>query len=305
MKKLIVILLLALSATALGQQDPLFSQYMFNKLLVNPAYAGSREILSIDILDRYQWVGIEGAPRTFTFSANTALRNRKVGLGFYVYRDALGPIINQGLQADYAFRIFLDKGVLALGLQAGFNFFDFTWLEEYTQDPDYMFLEADTKPFSPDANFGIYYNSNRFYVGLSSKHLLQNEYGMVRVEDKNTYMRLAMHFYVMMGYAFTLTDELVLKPSVLAKYVVGAPTQMDINLSLVVRDRFWIGAGYRTEKAVILLTEFRFTHFLRVGYAFDMYLNELQNVNYGTHEIRIGLDFELFQSRMLTPRYFF
>jgi type IX secretion system PorP/SprF family membrane protein len=305
MKKLIVIICLLTGVSSYAQQDPLFSQYMFNQLLLNPAFAGSKEVLSIDILDRYQWVGIDGAPRTLTFGAHTALPNNKVGIGLYAYRDALGPTVNTGFMGTYAYRILFPNSKLAFGIQVGFKHMVFEWDKIRVQKPDYVFNQQDNNRLTPDANFGIYYFTNTYYVGLSSKQLFQNEYGWTTVNGENTYTRLLMHFYGMAGVAIPLDDRITFRPSVLGKFVKHAPPQLDVNASLIFNDVFWIGASYRTEKAVVLLTEFRITPRLRVGYSFDMYLNELQPHNKGSHEIRLGLDIELFQSRMLTPRYFF
>lgn len=290
--------------SAYSQQDPLFSQYMFNKLLLNPAYAGSKEVLSIDLLDRYQWVSIPGAPRTLTFGAHTALRNPHIGLGLYAYRDVLGPTTNQGMMATYAYRLIFPQSKLAFGLQAGFKHLHFDESLMNIQYPDAAFSQPE-HPYVPDVNFGIYYSTSRFFAGLSSKQLLQNDYGLVMQDGKNTYTRLLRHFYGLAGAAIPINDGLIFRPSVLAKFVKNAPLQLDFNASVVYNDLFWIGMSYRTEKAIIFLTEFRITEMVRVGYSFDLYLNELQRHNKGSHEIRLGLDLELFQSRMLTPRYFF
>ncbi len=287
-----------------AQQDALFSQYMFNKLLLNPAYAGSKEVLAVDILDRYQWVGIEGAPQTITFAAHTALRNRRIGLGIYAYRDVLGPLTNSGFVGTYSYRLFLGKSrVLSFGLQVGFKMVNFIWLEDYTQQIDQNFDIEQT--ITPDANFGIYYTTSKFFVGLSSKQLFESMYGKVRTDQNLTYMRFSRHFYGMGGFVFPLSKEFALRPTILAKYVFGAPTQLDFNFSLVYKERFLVGLSYRNDKAVVFLTEFRIMDYLRVGYSFDLYLNGLQTYSKGSHEIRLGFDFELFQPRMLTPRYFF
>jgi type IX secretion system PorP/SprF family membrane protein len=304
MKKITSLVFLLISFSAFAQQDPLFSQYMFNKLALNPAYAGSREILTIDLLDRYQWVGIEGAPRTFTVAAHMATRNNKVGLGVYAYRDALGPTINQGMMGTYAYRLLLGKGTLSLGLQAGIKYFDFDWMQMNVEDPDYTFNPQDIQKIVPDANFGVYYQTNRFFAGLSSKQLLQNEYGQATVDNKTTYTKLLMHFYGMAGAAIPMDDKIIFRPSVMAKFVKNAPLQLDINASVLFGDIFWIGASFRTEKAIVFLTEFRISEKFRVGYSYDIYLNELQPHNKGSHEIRLGIDLDIYNSRMMTPRYF-
>lgn len=304
MKKISGIIFLLISFSAFAQQDPLFSQYMFNKLVLNPAYAGSREVLTIDLLDRYQWVGIDGAPRTFTVGAHMATRNNRVGLGLYAYRDALGPTINQGFMATYAYRLLLGSGSLSFGIQAGFKYFDFDWTKMNVENPDYSFNPQDIQRFTPDANFGVYYQSNRFFAGLSSKQLFQNEYGVASVGDKTTYTKLLRHFYGMAGAAIPVDDKIVFRPSVMAKFVKNAPLQVDLNASLLFGDIFWIGTSYRTEKAIVFLTEFRISEKFRVGYSYDVYLNELQPHNKGSHEIRLGIDLNLYHSRMMTPRYF-
>lgn len=305
MKKLTGIIILLFSLSAYAQQDPLFSQYMFNKLVLNPAYAGSREILTIDMLDRYQWVGIDGAPRTFTVGAHMATRNRKVGLGFYAYRDAVGPTVNQGFMATYAYRLLLSKGSLSFGIQGGFKYFDFDWTQMNVEDPDYVFNPQDIQRFTPDANFGIYYQTNRFFAGLSSKQLFQNEYGQARQGEEVTYTKLLRHFYGMAGAAFPIAEKIVFRPSVLAKLVKNAPLQVDLNASIVFDNIFWIGVSYRTEEAIVFLTEFRISEKFRVGYSYDVYLNALQPHNSGSHEIRLGIDIDLYKERMLTPRFFF
>ena len=304
MKHLLTVFLLVLSFSAFGQQDPLFSQYMFNKLLVNPAYAGSRENLSIDILDRYQWVGIEGAPNTITLAAHSLLESQKVGLGLYVFRDELGPTINQGIMGTYAYRIQTRRGWFSFGLQGGIKYFNFDWNAIRTREPDYMFYPQDVEKITPDVNLGIYYQTPRFFAGLSSKQLLENEYGVGVIDGNTTFSKLARHYYAMTGFAIPLTEKIILRPSMLGKFVRNAPLQMDFNASFLLGDIFWVGASFRTEKAIAFLTEFRVTNFMRVGYSFDLYLNELQLHNKGSHEFRLGFDINLRKSRMKTPRYF-
>lgn len=304
MKKILLAFVLFLNFSAFAQQDALFSQYMFNKLLVNPAYAGSREVFTVDLLQRYQWVSIEGAPRTTSLAFHTLLKNNKVGLGGYVYRDELGPSIDQGAMATYSYRIKTRNGWFSFGIQGGFKYFDFNWSIINTQYPDHMFDPEDVRRIFPDANVGVYYQSSRFFAGLSSKQLLENEYGVVKVNNKSTFSVLARHFYGMAGWAMPLNDKMTFRPSVLGKFVKNAPVQMDFNASLLFNDVFWIGASFRTEKAVVFLTEFQIAKAIRLGYSFDLYLNELQLHNKGSHEFRLGFDLFRNKERMKTPRYF-
>jgi len=304
MKKLIVILALFTGSAAMAQQDALFSQYMFNKLVLNAGYTGSREVMSADLMDRYQWVGIDGAPKTITFSMHTPLRNDHIGIGFYVYSDQIGPTVDQGFMASYAYRLILPKGKLSFGIQAGFKYFKIDWDKIYSENPDYMFQGTQQNKLTPDANFGIYYYTNRMFAGISSKQLLQNEYGMVKTDSTTAYSKLLRHFYGMAGLAVPISDEVLFRPSTLIKYVKNAPVQVDFNASFLIHELFWIGMTYRTENALIFMTEFNLGKNLRLGYSYDVYLNQLVHYNKGSHEIRLGFDFDLFKNRMLTPRYF-
>jgi len=304
MKKLVVILALFTGSAAMAQQDALFSQYMFNKLVLNAGYTGSREVMSADLMDRYQWVGIEDAPKTITFSLHTPLRNEHIGIGFYVYRDQLGPTVDQGFQASYAYRLILPKGKLSFGIQAGFKYFEIDWNKIYTENPDYVFQGEQQNKLTPDANFGIYYYTNRMFAGISSKQLFQNEYGMVKTGEKTAYSKLLRHFYGMAGLAVPISEEVLFRPSTLIKYVKNAPLQVDFNASFLIHELFWVGMTYRTENALVFMTEFNLGQNLRLGYSYDVYLNQLVHSNKGSHEIRLGFDFDLFKNRMLTPRYF-
>lgn len=305
MKKIFTLLFFVMATAVFAQQDPLFSQYMFNKLALNPAYAGSREALSVDILNRYQWVGIEGAPKTLSASVHTPLANPHIGLGANIYHDEIGNSVYQGALATFAYRIIFPEGRLSFGLQAGVKYVDFDWTLMRVYDPeDQMFLGQQKNRVVPDANFGIYYYTNRYYVGFSSKQLLQNQMGEVTINGTTQFTKLMRHFYGIAGAAFPLSDNVVFRPSMLVKFVKDAPPQLDLNASFLLAKTFWVGASYRTEKALSLMTEFNLSRNLKLGYSYDIWFNELRTENKGSHEIRLGLDLDVFQSRMHTPRYF-
>lgn len=303
MRKIILVFLLLGSLQAAAQQDPLFTQYMFNKLVVNPAYAGSQEMTTVEVLNRYQWVGIEGAPKTLTLSAHTVTNNNKVGLGAYLYRDEIGPTIDQGIMGTYAYRIQTSRGWFSMGIQGGIKYFDYDWGMISTQFPDETFQPQDIRRISPDFNLGVYYQSNRFFAGISSKQLLENEYGVIEYEGKSSFSRLSRHFYAMSGAAIPLNDKMVFRPSFLVKYVKNAPVQTDINGSILFNDIFWVGMSYRFNRALTFLAEIHLSKAIRLGYSFDLYVNDLQLHNKGSHEIRLGFDFPK-KTRMKTPRYF-
>lgn len=306
MKKLLPVLLIVFSATvSMAQQDPLFSQYMFNKLALNPAYAGSKEILTLDALYRYQWVSIEGAPQTLSASIHSPLQNPHIGLGLNVYQDAIGPTVTQGALATFAYRILFPDAKLSFGLQAGVKYADILWsrINPYQLEDPLLKTYIKNKAV-PDANFGIYYYSKKYYLGFSSKQLLQNQMSIVQVNGKDEFTKLLRHFYGMAGAAFPLSEGLVFRPGLLVKFVQNAPPQMDLNASFLFSNTFWLGASYRTEKAISLMTEFNLTENLRLGYSYDLWFNELQAHNKGSHEVRLGFDFDILKKRMLTPRYF-
>jgi len=304
MKKLILIFVLFTSLAGFAQQDVLFSQYMFNKLLVNPGYAGSREVFSADAVYRNQWTGLEGAPKTIALSMHTPLRYDHIAVGGYIYSDKIGPQVNQGALLSYAYRVNLPKGKLSFGLQAGVKYNDINWSMIEIEDADLSFQGNQKNKVTPDANFGIYYFTNRMFAGVSSTQLLQNEYGMVTVDGKKTYSKLLRHFYGMAGVAVPISDLVVFRPSVLVKYVKDAPWQMDLNASFLLNDLFWLGMSYRTDGDLVFLTEFNISRKYRLGYSYDVNVKDRIHYNSGSHEIRLGIDLDLLKNRMYTPRYF-
>ncbi|MGI6342086.1 MAG: type IX secretion system membrane protein PorP/SprF [Bacteroidales bacterium] len=308
MKKLILLLAIIGITNVYAQQDPLFSQYMFNKLAINPGYAGSRESLSADILYRYQWVNIDGAPKTLSASLHSPLRNQHIGLGFTAYNDRIGPTNMTGAFGTFAYRIFFPKSTLSFGLQLGARYSNLDKSRLHAHNPNDPFLLYDqARKFAPDANFGVYYYSDRYYLGISSKQLFGNTIITVNTgqegQDKQFY-RLAQHFYGMAGLAIPMSREVTFRPSLLAKFTPNAPAQLDFNASFLFSDLLWLGVSYRTEKALSAIAELYVTNNLKVGYSYDIWLNELKVLNKGSHEIRLSVDLNVVNSRMRTPRYF-
>lgn len=315
MKKTALIIILTLMAyCGFSQRDALYSQFMFNRLIINPAYSGSRDALTLTLLDRYQWVGFgDGAPRTFTFSAHTPLRNEKIALGLYFYNDRTGPFSDVGLMGNYAYRIRLYKGILSLGLQAGFNQVNINWDEFNARQDDPVLNTQPKNKLMPDANFGIYYYTKNYYLGISSKQLFESQYGKVDLENigKTTYARLARHFYGMAGAAIPFSEKLVFRPGLMFKYTDNAPLNFDINASFLFNEMIWLGASYRTnynaittKNAVVFMAEINLTKNWRLGYSYDAYLSEIRLHNQGSHEIMISYEASIFKPRVLTPRYF-
>jgi type IX secretion system PorP/SprF family membrane protein len=304
MKKLILIMVLFTSLKGIAQQDVLYSQFMFNKLTVNPGYAGSREVFSADLVYRNQWLGIDGAPKTFSLSLHAPLRDNHIALGGYIYNDQIGPMVDQGALLTYAYRISLPKGKLSFGLQGGVKYSNINWDMIKVEDPDFTFQSDQKNKIIPDANLGIYYYTNNWFAGISSKQLLQNEYGLVTVDGKQTYSKLLRHFYGMAGVAVPVSDRVIFRPSVLFKYVKNAPLQMDLNASMLFNDLLCLGMTYRTNGDLVFLTEITFGGKYRLGYSYDVNVKDRIHYNSGSHEIRLGIDLDLLKNRMFTPRYF-
>lgn len=308
MKKLFTTAIVLLTALRIfAQQDALFSQYMFNKLAVNPGYAGSRELVTADVLYRHQWVNIDGAPKTLSASFHSPLNNPHLAVGVNIYKDQIGAMSNTGAMATFAYRILFPKGKLSFGLQAGVKSsgIDYSLIKSYDgADPFMIYRDELQKKAVPDANFGIYYYSQKFYAGISSRQLLQNQTLMVTDSAGNTqFSKLLTHFYGMAGVAIPIGDNVVFRPSFLAKYVTNAPPQLDINASFLFANTLWLGASYRTEKAVSFITEVNIAQNIRIGYSYDIWLNDLKVYNKGSHEVRLSFDFNV-GKRILSPRYF-
>lgn len=309
MKKILSFALVLLSLIAVAQQDPLYTHYMYNKMAINPAYAGSHEMLSVELLTRFQWVGINGGPRTTSLTAHTSLRNPHIGLGLYSYFDKLGPTVDYGLMGNFTYRVIFDHSKLCFGVNVGFKYYNINWsLLEAKDQGDIELINQVQNKAVPDVDFGIYYYSRNFYAGLSAKHLLQNQMSVSSSpvpDSKSSFSRLKRHFYGITGGAIPVSENFVIMPSLLLKYVEGAPFQADINASFLIREVLTLGVSFRTNAAVAFLAEVNITRNLSVGYSYDMWFNALQGYNSGSHEVRIGYSIDLFdKTRMLTPRYF-
>jgi type IX secretion system PorP/SprF family membrane protein len=303
-----IILFLAISLAALSgayaQQDPQYSMYMFNGLLINPAYAGSREVLSATVLGRYQWVGIEGSPRTGTFSIHGPSRDEKSGFGLNIYNDRLGITSQTAANFMYAYRMQLGPGVLSLGLQGGLMMHTNRWQDAVTVNPDQGIPKNSTTAMLPLVGTGAYYYGERYYLGLSVPNLIPNKYKNPNSVSADVAARQKRHVFATAGVVLPLGDNLDFKPSVLMKYTQNAPVEIDFNAALLFKKVLWVGGSYRTGDAVVFMAEYVFKDQYRLGYAYDLTTTRLQNYNSGSHEIMFGVDLGWNRSRIKTPRYF-
>ncbi|MGV3706029.1 MAG: type IX secretion system membrane protein PorP/SprF [Arcticibacter sp.] len=306
--KLITITILLTSALAgVAQQNPMYSQYMFNTMAINPAYAGSRNVVSATALHRNQWSGMEGAPKTTTLTIDAPFRSKRVGVGLQLINDQLGISKTTGAVLSYAYRIRMDKGSLAFGVQGS----GVQYRADYTSvdlgsggvyDP--AFSENVNKMLF---NFGtgVYYNSDKFYVGLSAQDLLNTritEYEAPEDYAGGSFKNL--HLFFATGYVFTLDETFKLKPSVLVKAVKGAPLEGDLNAMLWINDVIAVGGQYRTNADVAGILEVQASPQIRIGYSYDHSVTRLRNFNSGSHEIMLRYEFGFERGKILSPRYF-
>jgi len=281
---------------------------MYNKLEINPAYAGSHEVFATDLISRFQWVGIRGAPRTFSFSAHTPLKNPHIGLGIYAYQDEIGPSVDYNIMGSFAYRIIFPSSRLCFGISAGLKYYDIDWGELNPKDAgDVELISVVRNRVVPDVDFGIYYYGKWFYAGASSKHLLQNQVlvSSAPPDDKSSFTKLLRNFYGIAGFSISLGENFVFLPSGLIKYVHNAPVQADITACFLMFNALTAGVSYRTANALGMIVEVNIGKGFSIGYSYDIWFNALKAYNQGSHEIRLGYEFDLFnKERMLTPRYF-
>lgn len=296
-----------MSANANGQQDPMYSQYMFNTLAINPAYAGSRNVLSVTGLVRSQWIGIEGAPKTQTISFDTPLPGKNVGIGFQAFNDQVGITKTTGAFASYAYRLQGQNGTLSFGLQAGISNFraqysSITLTSGSAGDPAFG---QDVNAILPNFGTGIYYNSEKFYIGASVPHLLNNQLNNGEVSVTNGLVsRQYIHAFLTAGYVIDIGLDYKIKPSFMVRGVKGAPLQADLSANFWIKDALAIGAQYRTKSDVSAMLEAQISPQIRIGYAFDRSITKLVNYNSGSHEIMLRYEFGFEKDKILAPRYF-
>jgi type IX secretion system PorP/SprF family membrane protein len=299
-----------LSASLYAQQAPMYTHYMYNTLSVNPAYAGSRDALTVTALHRTQWANFNGAPVTQTLTLHTPLRNEHVGLGLSVLNDKIGPTNNTAIFGYYAYRFMLNqKSKLALGLSAGVNLYqaDLTSLK-LDQETDPVFINNIDNRTLPNFGFGAYYSRERFYAGVSVPNLLENNYS---VENKpngegSSIGKEQRHYFFVAGTLFKLSENLDFKPSTMIKVTEAAPIQADLTASFIIMDKLLIGAMFRTGDAFGALVGINVTEQLHFGYSFD-YSYGLQTFKYnqGSHELVLRYDFIFSSKKQIhSPRNF-
>lgn len=302
MRKLVLVLLFC-SAASFAQQDAQFTQYMYNTININPAYAGSRGVISVFGLYRTQWVGLDGAPETSSFSLNTPVGNN-VGLGISLVNDKIGPTNENNLSADFSYSIPTSANdKLSFGIKGSANLFKLDPTKLTPEDQgDEQFQDFKNK-FSPNIGAGIYWHTDKAYVGLSVPNFIQTN----RYDDNEVAIyKERINYYFIAGYVFDLDryEMIKFKPALLTKMVEGSPLQIDASANFMFNDKFVIGAAYRWSASVSALAGFQITDSLYIGYAYDRETTKLVNYNSGSHEIFLRFEFLNKYSRITSPRFF-
>lgn len=309
MKKIILTLIIAISSVALfAQQDAMFTHYMFNTLSVNPAYAGSRDALTVTGLHRSQWVGFDGAPTTQTVTLHSPIFNENIGVGLSIVNDKIGPTNMTSIYGDFAYKIKVSKKAkLAFGLSAGLNVRQ-NGLTDLAIDEsiDDSFRADENSELLPNFGFGVYYSTDKYYVGISTPKLLKNDFKSNKISGGNEHGSEVRHYFLIAGAVFNLSSEFKLKPTTLFKLTNGAPAQLDLTASLIFRDKIWGGLMYRTGDAAGVLVGVFITPVLSAGYSFDWsYGNSTIKYNGGSHEIMLMYDLVFKnKAKIRSPRYF-
>ena len=299
-----------MSLPLLAQQEPNYTQYMFNPLNYNPAYAGNKSILSSALVYRNQWAGFEGAPKILTFSAHSPLKNKNMGVGLEITNDQIGPVNNMWFQASYAYRIRISKihkGRIGFGIKAGLFRSSYNWNKILTKDANDGLTGASTENVTvPVFDFGIYYHkTNESFAGVTLKNLNNPTIDInttVQTSNKqNTQLILTY------GKIIEFNERVVFRPSFLIQsaFLSSSRPLIDVNMSLLFDQIFWVGISYRTSKAIAAVLEYEITEQFKIGYSYDYYLSEVSRYSSGAHEIFLGFNYNVFKSRMRSPRYYF
>ncbi len=305
-------LLLIVAKEGFSQQDAQYTQYIYNTMSVNPAYAGSRDAISITGLYRNQWVGIGGAPVTQTLNIHTPLgQSNKVGLGVSVVNDKIGPTQETYFDIDFSYTIHTSvEGQLAFGIKGGGHLLDvnFDALNQYTNSDILLNTNIENK-FSPNVGVGVYYHDEKLYVGLSAPSLLQTKHfdeSNINNQASSFLAAERVNYYLIGGYVFDVNENTKFKPATLIKGVSGAPLQVDVSANFLLYDKLTLGLAYRWSAAMSAIAGFQITDNMMLGFAYDWETTELGNTEFNAGSYEFVLRYEIFkkQEKIIYPRFF-
>lgn len=303
--RVFLILMSLLSAGVFAQQEAQYTQYMYNTMMFNPGYAGSRGVGSFFGLYRTQWVGLEGAPKTATLSYHAPINEKAVGLGVSLFHESIGPQQENTFLVDFSYTLKFEKSKLAFGLKGSLGLFelDINKLHLYN-GMDYSFT-GDHSIFRPNIGAGLYWYTDNYYLGFSVPNLLETE--VYRRNDTNrevSVLKNTQHYYLIGGYVFDLSANTKFKPAVLSKISYGAPIQLDVSANFMFNEKFVLGAAWRWSAAVSAMAGFQINDRWFIGYGYDFETTELSRYNSGSHEIFLRYELMKVYKKVVSPRFF-
>ncbi|MHA7832509.1 MAG: PorP/SprF family type IX secretion system membrane protein [Flagellimonas sp.] len=307
---LLALLFLSAIAATNAQQDPQYTQYMYNTQVVNPAYAGNREVLSFGLLGRTQWVSLEGSPETGTFTVNSPIGlYDNMGLGLSIVYDRIGPAMESNVVVDYSYSVNLSYDTkLSFGLKAGMDMLDVDYSKLTIFDPNDPYFQTNIdKELQPQIGAGLYLNTNKFYAGLSVPNFLNTKhFDESSLENANTedIAIERLHYFFITGYVFDLNENLKFKPASLVKYVSGSPLQWDLSANFLINEKFTLGASYRWSASISALAGFQISPNFFAGLAYDYQSTDIEQYSDGSYEVFLRFDIFNKSDRIVTPRFF-
>lgn len=298
MKRILNITVIVLLVNSIrAQQLPQYTQYMLNEMAINPAVAGKDNYADVRSNNRYQWMGITDAPRTYMLTLHSPLKNRHMGLGTHIYTDIVGPTRRVGISLAYAYHIKIaEKTRISLGISAGIQQWGIDGHKLHLHDAgdDNLLTQYQTK-IVPDFGAGIYVHNEKWYLGFSAPQLYQSPIKLYKNgDDLGT---LVTHFLLNGAYKFEVNDDFKVEPSFMLKYANPAPIKLDVGARVIYQEQIWLGVGYRHNDAYTALIGFMYKNYLMIGYSYDFTTTNLKKYSTGTHELMLGLRFSKQQSK--------
>jgi type IX secretion system PorP/SprF family membrane protein len=298
------ILVLAVPLNLTGQMFPLSDHYDVNALAINPAYAGGQDALSLTASYRNQWVGFEDAPKSYILSVHSPLYNDRIGLGLLVENNSIGIFRETSFFGNYAYRMELGEGKLAMGLGFGVTVSNIAWNELIAADPnDAQLMNGATSALLPNFSFGVYYYTKKYYLGISLPLFLNHELDENTGKYKLTNNFSGCNYFISGGYEFVISPQVKFLPSVLIKYHPHNPVQLDLNARFSLKDRIWMGVGYRSKDMLVGMVQCQLNYQARIGYSYDFNFGEIGKYLNGSHEIVINYVFR-YSRKVTGPRQF-
>lgn len=298
---LIIMTMMLFHSKGIAQQSSLYSQYMFNGLVLNPAYTGMSQGINTTLMYRQQWSGVEGSPNTATVSIDSPVGSRAISVGGIFSQEHSGEVTRQTFYGMGAYRLALGKGKLSFGLQIGLNNYKVNFDKFTTHLPDPTLPNGEQQKMAFNVGTGLFYHTDKFYVGFSVPTILKSSLA----DDNQTLVAEESRSYFFNGgYVFNVGTNFKLKPNVLVGLIEGAPVQFDLNLNALFQEFIWLGVSYSLKESVTFLTQLELSNNFRLGYSYDLVTNANAGNTRGSHEIMLNIFFTGKKAKMLTPRYF-